>query len=435
MAGKGQSLKRKLEATNNAVGKKPKVEVNYVKDGTTIYLTPITYLRSQPTHMLSLRRLLYSDLLLSPSEPRTLQAAFMTTFCHEDSFIAPIVQSGVKFCLVTHSNRGGKVQQISPNYTVILPKLRDSWGKFHPKLYILQFPECLRVVVTSANLVQHDWSEIGQTIWFQDFPKGTGSNDFSRSLKDFTNAMIPGNGRFSLRTDLGIDLDAYDFSEAKVTLLYSIPGRFPSIDSYGLGRMQRLVRDTGVKYSLATFQFSSISGLTSSFLTQVKSSFTGKQDGELALIYPTLDRVQRCHRGLDAGLTTFLSEEMYTSKAFPRESMKKLEDPEGFPEITGHLSHSKVLVVTKGEEVDDDTVIYLGSHNLSSSAWGRFEKSGSQIFMANYELGVVFLPSPNSASMKRSIITRLPFKFPAASYEKRDIPWMLDVHHPEEANS
>ena len=82
--------------------------------------------------------------------------------------------------------------------------------------------------------------------------------------------------------------------------------------------------------------------------------------------------------------------------------------------------------------IDDDSLIYLGSHNLSSSAWGRFEKAGSQLFMANYELGVVFLPAPHSAAMKQAIISRLPFQYPPAPYGREDEPWMLDVHHPEE---
>jgi hypothetical protein len=52
--------------------------------------------------------------------------------------------------------------------------------------------------------------------------------------------------------------------------------------------------------------------------------------------------------------------------------------------------------------------------------------------MANYELGVVFLPAAHSAAMKQAILSRLPFKYPATKYEAGDEPWMIDVHHPEE---
>ena len=433
MAGSNPSLKRKSSPPLTDSGKKPKLSpaISYQKDGSTIYLTPITYLRSKPEHMLSLRQLLYEDLLVNDREKRTLEAAFMTTYCHEDEFIAPIVQSGVRFCLVTHGGRGGKVEQISKNYTVIFPKMRESWGKFHPKLYLLKFPTSLRVVVTSANLMKHDWSEIGQTIWFQDFQMGSASGDFHTSLASFTAEMIP-NSHFSLQRDLNIDLNAYDFSTVKVALLASIPGRYRDISSYGLGRMHSLVKATGNHYSHATFQFSSISGLSASFLKQVKASFTDNENCELGLIYPTVDRVRRCHRGLDAGLTTFLAENLYKSTAFPKASMQKLEDPPLYPEITGHLSHSKVLIVTNTTDIDDDSILYFGSHNLSSSAWGRYEKGETQIFMGNYELGIVFLPAAHSAAMKQAILSRLPFKYPATQYEAGDEPWMIDVHHPEE---
>jgi len=430
MAGSSPSLKRKSPAPT-ASGKKAKLtaSIPYPKDGSTIYLTPITYLRAQPEHMLTLRQLLYEDLLVNAKEKRTLQAAFMTTYCHEDEFIAAIVQSGIRFCLVTHGKRS-KVERISENYTVIFPKMKTSWGKFHPKLYLLKFPACLRVVVTSANLLKHDWSEIGQTIWFQDFPAGFASGDFSTSLQSFTTEIIP-NSQFSLQQDLDIDLTAYDFSVAKVALLASIPGRYQALSSYGLGRMHALVKATGNKYSQATFQFSSISGLSASFLQQVQVSFTDNEHCTLGLVYPTLGRVQLCRRGLDAGLTTFLDQKTYQNPAFPKASLRKLEDPSDFPEITGHLCHSKVLIVANST-IDDDSLIYLGSHNLSSSAWGRFEKADSQLFMANYELGVVFLPAPHSAAMKQAIISRLPFQYPPAPYGREDEPWMLDVHHPEE---
>ena len=58
-----------------------------------------------------------------------------------------------------------------------------------------------------------------------------------------------------------------------------------------------------------------------------------------------------------------------------------------------------MIVVTKTDKgiIDDDTMIYFGSHNFSSNAWGKEEKSGSQFTIANWELGVVFLPEKGSA--------------------------------------
>lgn len=68
---------------------------------------------------------------------------------------------------------------------------------------------------------------------------------------------------------------------------------------------------------------------------------------------------------------------------------------EGFD---GNISHIKMIVVTSDSKgvIDDDTVLYFGSHNFSTSAWGKEEKGGTQIAIANWELGAVFPPREGS---------------------------------------
>ena len=72
---------------------------------------------------------------------------------------------------------------------------------------------------------------------------------------------------------------------------------------------------------------------------------------------------------------------------------------------------NKVTVLLDGDNgitIDDCTIInkalykfieetqVFGSHNFSPSAWGMLEKEGSQLAIANWELGVVFLPEKGS---------------------------------------
>ena len=46
----------------------------------------------------------------------------------------------------------------------------------------------------------------------------------------------------------------------------------------------------------------------------------------------------------------------------------------------GNVHHTKCWIVNDGEaQVDDKSVIYVGSHNFSPSAWGNLEKNGVQI--------------------------------------------------------
>ena len=79
-----------------------------------------------------------------------------------------------------------------------------------------------------------------------------------------------------------------------------------------------------------------------------------------------------------------------------------------------NISHSNMIVVTKDEKgvIDDDTLIYFGSHNFSSAAWCKEEKGGKQISLSNWELGVVYLPEEGSRERKRNIIDSLNVKFP-----------------------
>jgi len=49
------------------------------------------------------------------------------------------------------------------------------------------------------------------------------------------------------------------------------------------------------------------------------------------------------------------------------------------PGFDANISHSKMIVVTQDDKgtISDDTLLYFGSHNLSSAAWGKEEKQGT----------------------------------------------------------
>ena len=83
----------------------------------------------------------------------------------------------------------------------------------------------------------------------------------------------------------------------------------------------------------------------------------------------------------------------------------------------GAIPHLKVCVVTdKSYTIDDDTIIYIGSHNFTPSAWGKVEKNESILSVTNTELGVVFPPQSGSAARKQTMVTDLPFSFPPRKF-------------------
>ena len=140
----------------------------------------------------------------------------------------------------------------------IFPKISQAlrWGKFHSKLMILKFPKFLRIIIPSANLTDGDWYYWGQIIWFQDFPlieenekkeekDSSKSKDFRDYLKSFMKTFMPHTyegKRFW--TDLDINFDKYDFSDASVDLVASANGRFvgdKEKELFGVGRLNSLM--------------------------------------------------------------------------------------------------------------------------------------------------------------------------------------------------
>ena len=119
----------------------------------------------------------------------------------------------------------------------------------------------------------------------------------------------------------------------------------------------------------------------------------------------------------------------WSQSNFPRHSFYKLEGKnEAFDR---NISHSKMIIVTKDDSgtIDDETLIYIGSHNFSSHAWGREEKQGKQIAIANWELGIAYAPEKDSKDRKTKIIEGLNIKFPPTKYAYSDIPYFADVYY------
>ncbi|CAG9335249.1 unnamed protein product [Blepharisma stoltei] len=398
----------------------------FIKDGTTIYMTALDYIQNPPSHLLSFRQLMYEDLLENPRSPKTLISALLTTFCYEETFIAPLLKQGIKTCLITESSSPGRFN-ISEGFTIISPRKEVSWGKFHAKLFLLKFPDKLRVVVCSANLVQYDWASIGQVVWFQDFPAGySRENSFLAQLQRFLVKVMPIS--YDMKEHLGIDLENYDFSNPKVELVCSVPGRTPDLANSGQARMRRLISQTGNTYSDLLIQCSSLGKLNRKVMGEFCKSFANNLLANYEIIFPSLRTVENSHLGKGGGGTTFIKEEHCNAAEFPKKALRDIASPLEFPQICKHLSHSKVVIAHNNYEIDDDTIFYFGSHNLSPAAWGTWEKNSTRIYMMNYEMGVLFLPKPGSKAMKKEMVRRLPFAVPPPKYQENDEPWLIDKH-------
>lgn len=64
------------------------------------------------------------------------------------------------------------------------------------------------------------------------------------------------------------------------------------------------------------------------------------------------------------------------------------------------MSHVKLFVTLIDDKITDDSVIYMGSHNFTKAAWGKYLNNFKNYQINNYELGVVYPPKKNSAALK-----------------------------------
>jgi tyrosyl-DNA phosphodiesterase-1 len=97
------------------------------------------------------------------------------------------------------------------------------------------------------------------------------------------------------------------------------------------------------------------------------------------MIYPTKDYIlNESYRGINFAGCLMLKSATYNKPSFPKVTMHKFEGNKSYAFSHGVIPHLKVIIVTREDDIiDDETVIYFGSHNFSSGAWGKLEKNNT----------------------------------------------------------
>jgi tyrosyl-DNA phosphodiesterase 1 len=87
------------------------------------------------------------------------------------------------------------LQKLKPaNWILHRPPLPISFGTHHSKAMLLVYPQGIRIVVHTANLIHVDWNYKSQGLWMQDFPwKDTVDMNkktaFENDLVDYLSAL------------------------------------------------------------------------------------------------------------------------------------------------------------------------------------------------------------------------------------------------------
>ncbi|KAF9426446.1 hypothetical protein BGZ94_006512 [Podila epigama] len=381
-----------------------------------------------------------------------IQKAVMTSFQLDSFWLEKYLPRTVPQLLVTHwsSKMGespgfrttGKVTELHPPLT--------GYGSFHPKLMLLFYASFCRVVIGSANLVPHDWSEMVNTLYVQDFPmlptrvsNPTELGSFGSTLYNFLEVM-------TIPTKILRVVECIDFSSAKVHLIPTVQGSHPVFadHAYGIARFAKVMEAVNPRRQpwMMEYQTSSIGRLTLKFLTEFDNAARGlpvrtrsRLDPEelmppIKIIFPTERTVQESRNGEMGAGTICFQEHFWKEPSFPKPVLHDFECVAG---MKGSLMHSKVCLarprpnaadivgVTTTQSGNSSTSaastsnvapagwFYVGSANFTESAWGTISQKkkagkkpsyveitsdsvptpaselGLMISMRNWELGVI----------------------------------------------
>ncbi|GJN68257.1 hypothetical protein PLIIFM63780_001562 [Purpureocillium lilacinum] len=345
-------------------------------------------------------------------------------------------------------------------------------GSMHSKLQLLKYKDYLRLVVPTGNLVPYDWGESGvmeNMVFIIDLPRlGDAAHhsptEFSLQLKYFLQAM----GVDSKMVD---SLSNFDFSKTahlgpgghtdEALKGVGHCGLAATIARLGLASKGHIQVDMicaslgSIKSELVEAMYSACRG------DDVKSNSaragrkpTDKRLGPaqelkdcFRIYFPTSKTVSDSRGGKGAAGTICIQRKWWHSPDFPKELVRDCVNTRD-----GLLMHSKAIFVRR-EEVEGSSGgnstpntwpawAYVGSANLSESAWGRVvkdRKSGKpKVNIRNWECGVVIpVQGPGNLEARKggsaadlSIFkdaVPVPMQVPGRVYGPGDEPWFFDA--------
>ncbi|KAI1274225.1 tyrosyl-DNA phosphodiesterase I [Xylaria sp. FL0933] len=327
-------------------------------------------------------------------------------------------------------------------------------GSCHSKILLLVYPNFLRIVITSCNMMNID-TELGDNHWYiHDIPKRASPSTrsptgFEADLLSHMEAL--GTPAAFLDSIRGI----YNYSTVKVHLITSIPGTCSGTkaEQHGLLRLRRIVKQLDLKLSekerAEELQLeictASVGSLNAKWLNGFYDCALGKDtlkthDGacdvpKLKLFYPTMQDVKNADEVAQDAASNIGCHTRPWDLA-PREVKSLFHHYES--KDRGKLFHQKfILAYNPRDNTQLPYYVYVGSANLSQSAWGALEhdKKGNEstsdkklIKLSNFECGVVIpgylikdLLEDGTESWQDGIV---PHKQTAMAYDlRRDKAW------------
>ena len=278
------------------------------------------------------------------------------------------------------------------------PPLPLQWGTHHSKIALLIYQDCLRVCIRTFNDVFPDVHQKCNAMYLQDFPIKDSIQTVDEFGCDFQRQLclyFAKCGGFDAKC-----LDLYDFSAAAAAIVSSVPGYHTRQELNEFGQLrfrQLLARHCRVAESTnegIICQASSFGNLPKKWLDEFHTTLATRSDKRaskppLHLVAPTVSQVRDSLEGWVSSVALFVNKAAVA--AYP--SLWRRwgpEAPRGRAKLRAEaMPHVKSYCRFAGTELQ---WLYIGSHNLSKSAWGEIQKGHTQLCIRSYEMGVLFFP-------------------------------------------
>ncbi|KAK8867327.1 tyrosyl-DNA phosphodiesterase-domain-containing protein [Apiospora arundinis] len=359
----------------------------------------------------------------------------------------------------THPSPGRSGSNTTTTKNNLHPFYAWSTGSSHSKILLLVYPTFFRIVITSCNLMDTD-TVLGDNHWYlHDVPQRTAGR-VDRAPVGFEETLLAHLEALGTPAAfLGSVRGLYDYAAVKVHLVTSHPGTFSGLkaEQHGLLRLRKVVRHLGldlgakpdeeVRIEVCT---ASVGNISARWLNGFHKCATGQQEigvyGEddekevpdIRLFYPSVSDVRNATADSQDGASNIGCHLRPWNKA--PQAIKELFHHYRSKD-TGRLFHQKLIMAYDPSQPDDDMpyYIYVGSANLSQSAWGAVAEDKSKkgndatchtklAGVSNFECGVVIpgqlimgLLEPGTETWGDGVV---PYEQTAAAYDlKKDKPW------------
>jgi Tyrosyl-DNA phosphodiesterase len=288
-----------------------------------------------------------------------------------------------------------------PGITKVVPKL-GRFGSMHAKIMLLEFENFTRMVISSANLTEFDYTRIDQIFWVCDFHHKTEEeylqielspkNRFESDLRSFLAALL-GTAKETTKIKVNSVLAKTMITvNSLVHLIPSIPCEFGGYPRIGHLAVKWALAQSRASKSPVTYEsVSSVGMIYENWITnELMESF---QATEFEVQWPGYEDV--CFEE-ENGILHFNQPKPEVFQMF----FRRKDPPVSVQDSPFKVSHAKVLI--------GQNWTYGGSHNLSQPAWGVFRRN--KFCCSSFELGILILNTDNhSVSQVHPYQTFTPF--------------------------